>query len=381
MSMGWDEIARVTGFPGLKAHAEDHVLPVLQDADLKARDTSKLKGKLGTAVGIGFVGFFIGFNILQLLMPDNFLGEVLVFLAFPVMFFGAILGALFLFRRSLLALMIDAKRSFLVRGKAMTALVEPLGITYVAMPGGLPQAARWLLDQSWAPKELADLAAPFRETGGMEEAVAAARDAGLMIDQNVYIVGTAEQKARHQKLVADYATVEDGFHGRRGGIDFELFEWVEQVNDAPSIHHLVVVLEAPFRLHGITQLRARKVGWPQEASEARLLEVDLGPRAFEALYRLRSSDQVEARAIFNPAVIERVIALAHGGRFRAVARGERLVFDFAGENRFNLVNIMTGEWSAETLRQTAADLAQALSLVDTLAHAFMLARKSDTGEG
>lgn len=108
-------------------------------------------------------------------------------------------------------------------------------------------------------------------------------------------------------------------------------------------------------------------------------DVDLGPKAFDSLYKLRSSDQVEARAIFNPAVIERVIDLAHGGQFRAVAREGHLVFDFASEaNRFHLIDLIGGVWNDETLHQTYSDLAEALALVDTLGHAFMLARKSDT---
>lgn len=109
-------------------------------------------------------------------------------------------------------------------------------------------------------------------------------------------------------------------------------------------------------------------------------DVELGPRSFDALYRLRSSDQVEARAIFNPALIERVTALAHGGRLRAVARQHHLVFDFASHaNRFHLIDLITGHWSDETIRQAHADLAEALALVDALGHAFMLARKPDTG--
>ena len=158
-----------------------------------------------------------------------------------------------------------------------------------------------------------------------------------------------------------------------------MFEWVESVSEAPDLNHLVIVLAAPLRLHGVTQLRARKYVWPQDPNGTPLEDVDLGPKAFDALYRLRGSDQVEARALFNPAVIERVIALAHGGKFRAVARQQHLVFDFAGEaNRFHLIDLVTGEWNDETLRQTHADLAEALALVDALGHAFMLARKSDT---
>ena len=36
------------------------------------------------------------------------------------------------------------------------------------------------------------------------------------------------------------------------------------------------------------------------------------------------------------------------------------------------------QFADETIRQTHADLAEALALVDALGHAFMLARKSDT---
>jgi hypothetical protein len=174
--------------------------------------------------------------------------------------------------------------------------------------------------------------------------------------------------------------IEDGFEGTRAGLTFSMFEWVESVSEAPDIYHLVIVLEAPLRLHGVTHLRARKTSWPQDPNGTPMQDVDLGPRSFDALYRLKASDQVEARAIFNPAVIERVIALANGGPFRAVARQQHLVFDFAGEaNRFHLIDLITGHWSDNTVRQTHADLAEALALVDALGHAFMLARKPDTG--
>ena len=379
MSMGWEEIERAGGFAGLKAHADAHVLPILSDSNLRPAGTGALQQRLAGAVTAGFVGFVVCFMILQAVSPDNFWGVLVTFVSFPLLFFGCVIGSLFFVRRALLGVLLETKRTFLIRGRALSALVAPLGLSYVAAPGGVPAAVKWLMQQSWAPAEIKAFAGPLDEAGGMEEAVAAARDAGLMIESNVYVIGSAEQKAKYQEMAASHAQVEDGFHGRRSGIDFEMFEWIERVEKAPDIHHLVIVLQAPMELHGVTQLRARRTGWPQEAADIRFLDIDLGPRAFGERYRLRSSDQVEARMIFNPAVIERVIELAHDGKFRAVAKGRRLVFDFPGPNRFNLIDLLSGEWSEESLRQTAADLAEALALVETLAHAFMLAAKSDTG--
>lgn len=379
MALGWEDIEQAEGFAGLRAHAETEVLPLLNDADMRPVDGKKLKGRISRVLTGAFIFFIVSFFIAEAVLPDTWWGEVLTFILFPVLFFGSFIGALYLFRHTLVTLFLDAKRRFLIRGRALSVLCAPMGLTYVPTPGGSPGALKWLAQQSWAPGELRNLATTFDEAGGMDDAVAAAREAGLMIEANVYVVGSKEQKERYQELAARQATVEDGFHGVRRGIAFDMFEWVERVEDAPDIHHLVIVLDAPFDLHGVTQLRARKTSWPQEASGVRFEDVDLGPKAFDAAYRLRATDQVEARAIFNPAVIERVIGLAHDGKFRGVARGRRLVFDFPGVNRFNLVDVVSGAWSEETLRQTASDLAEALTLVDTLAHAFMLARKSDTG--
>lgn len=379
MAPDWDEIERVEGFAGLRAHAEANVLPILAGAELAPADSAALQKKAGRAITGGFFSFVILFLVFQFLMPNTWYGEILVFLMFPVIFLACTAASFWLMRHDLLRLFTDAKARYLIRGQALRVLVQPLGLTYVPTPGGAPGAVEWLSKQSWAPEALRNLAGAMEETGGMDEALEAARDAGLLQATNTYVIGTQAQKEQYHQMMISHSQLEDGFHGRRGGIDFDLFEWVEKVDEAPDVNHLVIVLEAPIGLSGVTQLRARKTGWPQEVSGVRMQDVDLGPRAFEAVYRLRASDQVEARALFNPAVIERVIDLAHDGKFRAVARGDRLVFGFPGTDRFRLVDLTTGDWGEHTLVQTAADLAEALSLVDTLAHAFMLAGKSDTG--
>lgn len=377
--MGWDRIESHDGFAGAEAYAAREVRPVLERVSLDPINPDRQKKIISRFMIVPFILFGITFMTLDLLLPDTGWLEFLQFLLFPILFIVYMVAGLFLMRGQLAKLFVEAQARLALKADAMNRIAAPLGLKYVPAPGGAPKGLEWLSQQSWAPAILREATTRLNAAGGMDEAVAIVRDSGLMVDANTYVVGTPEQKAKYHEQASGMRQIEDGFEGRRAGLDFSMFEWVENVSDAPDIRHLIIVLAAPMTLHGVTHLRARKTSWPQDPGGAIMQDVDLGPKAFDALYKLRSSDQVEARAIFNPAVIERIIALAHGGNFRAVARAGHLVFDFASEaNRFNLVDLITGIWSDETLHQTYSDLAEALALVDTLGHAFMLARKSDT---
>lgn len=379
MTMGWDRIETQDGFAGAEAYAAREVRPVLERVSLDPINPDRQKKIISRFMIAPFILFGVTFMTLDLLLPDTGWLEFLQFLLFPILFIFYMAAGLFLMRGQLAKLFVEAQARLALKAEAMNRIAAPLGIKYVPAPGGAPKGLEWLSQQSWAPAILREAATSLNAAGGMDEAVAIVRDSGLMVDTNTYVVGTPEQKAKYHAQASGMRQIEDGFEGRRAGLDFSMFEWVENVSDAPDIRHLIIVLAAPMPLHGVTHLRARKTSWPQDPGGTDMQDVDLGPKAFDALYKLRSSDQVEARAIFNPAVIERVMALAHGCNFRAVARAGHLVFDFASEaNRFNLVDLITGVWNDETLHQTYSDLAEALALVDTLGHAFMLARKSDT---
>ncbi len=377
--MGWDRIEIHDGFAGAEAYAAREVRPVLERVSLDPINPDRQKKIISRFMIVPFILFGITFMTLDLLLPDTGWLEFLQVLLFPILFIVYMAAGLFLMRGQLAKLFVEAQARLALKAEAMNRIAAPLGLKYVPAPGGAPKGLEWLSQQSWAPAILREATTSLNAAGGMDEAVAIVRDSGLMVDANTYVVGAPEQKAKYHKQASGMRQIEDGFEGRRAGLDFSMFEWVENVSDAPDIRHLIIVLAAPMTLHGVTHLRARKTSWPQDPGGAIMQDVDLGPKAFDALYKLRSSDQVEARAIFNPAVIERIIALAHGGNFRAVARAGHLVFDFASEaNRFNLVDLITGTWNDETLYQTYSDLAEALALVDTLGHAFMLSRKSDT---
>ncbi len=380
MTKGWDEIERQDGFAGAQAAVARDIRPILERVKLDPINPDRQKKIVGRFMTAPFFLFVVTFFMIDLFLPSTGGWEVLKFLLFPVIFIGYMAAGLFLMRGQLAKLFVEAQSRLAVKAEAMARIAAPLGLTYVPAPGGAPKGLEWLSQQSWAPAILREATASLNAAGGMDGAVAIVRDSGLLLEGNIYVAGTPEQKAKYNAQASSMRHVEDGFEGTRGGLTFSMFEWVEKVEDAPDIYHLVIVLEAPLRLHGVTHLRARKYVWPQDPNGTPLEDVDLGPKAFDALYRLRASDQVEARALFNPAVIERVIALAHGGKFRAVARQQHLVFDFASEaNRFHLIDLITGVWNDETIRQTHADLAEALALVDALGHAFMLARKSGTG--
>ncbi|WP_291208875.1 DUF3137 domain-containing protein [Hyphomonas sp.] len=379
MTKGWDRIESQEGFAGAEAFAAREVRPVLARISRDPINPDRQKRIIGRFMMAPFMLFGVTFFTLDLFLPDTGFWEFLQFLLFPVLFIGYMAAGLFLMRGRLAKLFVEAQARLALKAEAMNRITAPLGLKYVPAPGGAPKGLEWLSQQSWAPAILREATVSLNAAGGMDEAVAIVRSSGLMVEANTYVVGTPAQKAKYHAQASGMRQIEDGFEGRRAGLDFAMFEWVETVSDAPDIRHLIIVLAAPMPLHGVTHLRARKTSWPQDPNGAPMQDVDLGPKAFDSLYKLRSSDQVEARAIFNPAVIERVIALAHGSPFRAVARAGHLVFDFASEaNRFNLVDLITGAWNEETLHQTYADLAEALALVDTLGHAFMLARKSDT---
>ena len=380
--MGRDgpEVETQAGCAGARAGSQTELRPILEKVKVDSIDPARQTKLISRAMTTAFFAFGGTFFALEFVLPNGAGWEFLQFLLFPFLFIAYMAIALFLVRGQLAKLVVEAQARVGLKAEAMNRLTAPLGVAYVPAPGGAPKGLEWLAKQSWAPAILRDATAKLNAAGGMDDAVAIVRDSGLLLEGNTYIMGTPEQKAKLNEQAASMRQIEDGFEGKRGGLTFSMFEWVESVEDAPDIYHLVIVLEAPLRLHGVTHLRARKSVWPQDPNGTVLEDVDLGPKAFDALYRLRASDQVEARAIFNPAVIERVIALAHGGKFRAVARAGHLVFDFPSEtNRFRLIDLITGEWDDDTIRQTHADLAEALALVDALGHAFMLARKSGTG--
>lgn len=324
--------------------------------------------------GGAMAGFIVLHTLTDALLPDIFAGGLASFLLFPVQFIGSFAIALFLARNWILEFLSAAEERFLARTHLLKRLGETFDVTYVPVPGGAPKGLEWLARRSWAPKRLRQLRDLLTAQGGMDAPVQRARASGLLLPDTI-ILGSAADRRKYLDQASDLIRIEDGFHGQRAGVGFDLFEWVERIEDKPDVRHLVIVLAAPLRLHGTTQLRSRGLGWSPPPGTAELQEVDLGARAFQEAFRLRSTDQTEARALFNPAVMERLIALSRNARVRAVAHETSLVISLDGEpgaNRFNLIDLESGAWSESSVHQAAQDLGDALALTEALIHAFML---------
>ena len=370
--MSWSEYEKRLNADGLGRVIEEQVKPVLMSvpAEMHATDSKAAMKTLSAAFTTAFFVFAVGFFLLMTFLPDTWWGVALRFIIFPLGFFGALAIAAWLNRKTIATFLLGRRDWFIAKSKAMTAILETVGLTYVAAPGGAPESLKVLQKIGFLDKQIKLVSDMLDDHGGLDSAVQAAVDSGLLIS-DVVVLGTDEQKARFYRQSALGHTFEDGIQGTRKGISFSALEWIERVEDAEDRYHLLAVFTAPHRLSGTTQLRSRKTPWPNRR-EQNFQDVQLVPEDFARKFRLRSTDQVEARTIFNPAVVERVLQLAHGDPFRAVASGDHLVVDVVGNNRFALVDLISGEWNDATISSTLKDIADLLDLVDVMADTFML---------
>lgn len=361
------------GIDDLSGFVRDDVRAPLSDMpdQLKPNEKDPAIESMKRTMSFAFFGFSFFFAVIAFLVPDTWWSVPMKVILFPTMFIGAIFGTLWLKRATVSKILLKTQGRFITRAKILDKLAKRLGLTYVPSPGGAPESLK-ILAKMRIVKDITDPIIDLLDRhGGMDDAVSAATNSGLLT-ADVVVMGNKAQKARYYRQSALGHAFEDGFEGERAGVTFSAFEWIEKVDEAPDKYHLLLVLKAPQRLQGVTQLRSRKTPWPKGLDDPHMGEVQLVPASFNEKFRLRGSDQVEARTIFNPAVVERVLALAHGETFRAVARGDCLVLDIVGENRFNLVDLHTGEWSENHIRQTLTDMAEMLDFVDAAAHAFMV---------
>ena len=366
-------LGRRLGIENLDRFIDADLVPVLEEgADAQsAQDQDVLLGKLRSTFTLAFFAFIVAFMPFFVFLPDVWWGNIGRFLVFPVLFFGAFIIAAWFRRDLLVQFFMKAETNFLVRAEALQKVARAVGITYVPSPGGAPEALKVLAKLNFVPKRLSQLTDTLDEHGGMDDVVRAAVESGLLVGDTV-VLGNDEQKARFYRQSALGIAFEDGFEGARNGLRFSAFEWLEDVDEGEDRYHLLIALKPPQRLHGVTQLRSRKTPWPNAPEAQSLSAVELVPDTFNRQMRLRSSDQVEARTIFNPAVVERVLKLAHDMPFRAVAAGNFLILDIVGDNRFSVIELATGKWSRQRIEDALRDVAELLELVDEAAHTFMI---------
>ena len=370
-ALNWTEIEQRAPRRGLTSLVNQTVKPVIESAPTEALDKNNNVKGVGPASIMVMALFMSLFALASYLLPDVWWGTTLQFIVFPILFLLSIAVIAFAFKKQLVDSITRTIHRRAARHISLRHIAEHFGLEYSACPAGPNFAEAWLLRQSWLPRDIKDAAA-LEEPSIVLPAVEIAKDAGILLPMRV-LMSTEEQRTAYRSSAINRADITDGFYGERAGVKFNMFEWSEEVNDN-RVHHLTIVLNAPTRLLGYTELRARKIGWlPRERSKA-LKTVGVPSSQFKSDFKIRTSDQVEARTLFDPIVIENIMALGNGSAFRAVGFADHIVFDFPGNDRFALVDILTGQWSDASLRSGLTDILHALELVDNIGAMFRLKR-------
>lgn len=365
----WDEIERRPGFSGLKAVAERDVIPKLAHA----RPRLSTENPINALYGGGCVT--AGFSLLVIIA----LTSVLKFIGFMI----ALVGVYFLARPAIEAIAqrfvgrMIADLEF--RQSVFGPIAAHLNLTYTAAPGGGQGIIHQQSQEGLFQKSFQKLLSALEQFGGQDEAVAAARASGLVELVTVIHIGTADEatkKARETGLTR----LEDGFSGQHKSLPFDAFEVVrserrtQDGSTSPAEHALILVLNLPRALHGTTQLRSRKIRWHRAGDAERLEKVRLESSEFEEAFRVRASDQVEARFVFTPDVMTRLLDLAHGEPIRATAQNEHLVVAIEGPNRFDLTSPDTGLAGDAAIRLAVQQIGEMLDFVEAVDDAFRLDR-------
>ena len=98
--------------------------------------------------------------------------------------------------------------------------------------------------------------------------------------------------------------------------------------------------------------------------------VSLISKAFTKQYQVRACNQMEARLVFDPHVIEKLSAYSETEAVCGIAFENNLVVDLEGRNRFDILDLVTGEWSKETVQTTLDDFTELYEFAESISRAF-----------
>lgn len=170
---------------------------------------------------------------------------------------------------------------------------------------------------------------------------------------------------------SDHNKFEDHFAGAREGRPFQLYEANLVQGSGRSARTVfrgqLLKLAYPRTFDGVTVV-LRDSGWLDRfACPPGLAKVGLEDPRFEEIFEVFGSDQVEARAILTPTVMEQILALeaAYAGEHIrcAFVRGDVLVA-VEGRNRFEMGSMFSTLVDRSRVEAVAADLAAVFKLMD-----------------
>ncbi len=115
--------------------------------------------------------------------------------------------------------------------------------------------------------------------------------------------------------------------------------------------------------------------------EGTMQPIGLGQTAFEAVYRVYGTDQVAARAVLTPTVMERLITVSHGHGFETpflLTEGERiaLVFPYLEETNLFEPPDLTGHNVVQQLALQHQELDEIFALLDAIIDTQILERSA-----
>lgn len=354
--------------PEMDRLIETEIKPLLAQTIETEMAKDGLPKMLKMPVFLGFGAFIAVFIATKMALPNNGIGEALTFVAFPILFFGCFIAIGYIFRDRLAELFVKGQHNFLLRTEIMIKLSKALGLDYIAVPGGAAPSLKTFAGWSKCPQMVKDICALMEDHSGLGEASDVIRASGLAVPNAVFI-GSEESKARYFEQSLNEEQFEDGFKGMRGNIPFAAVEWTE-THDESKTHHLLVALTLPTKLTGRVEFKNKAGKWPMTPPHRKHDNIKLLSKQFAKAYKVRADDQMEARLIFDPAVIERLTAYSAQGPVRGVAFENHLVVDLIGDNRFDILDIMTGDWSEERIKKTLSDFDDMLGFVDAISAAF-----------
>lgn len=181
----------------------------------------------------------------------------------------------------------------------------------------------------------------------------------------------------------DRAEYEDRLEGSRNGVDFEFFETRlrqrRRTTDSRGRTRTrwVTVFSGQclrFKFHKSFEGRTlvlRDAGLFNIFGRGRGLEqVKLESKVFEQAFQVYSNDQVEARFLLTPDLMQRLIELEkvfHGGKLRCAFQNGELLIAVEGGNLFEPGSMFTPLDNPDRVRELLDDFAAIFNLIDSFA--------------
>lgn len=352
----------------LDSFVRQEILPILSQVETEKTSKQGSISNLKLPVFIDFVLFIGLFLTVQWLLPNNGIGEVLTFVAFPLLFLLSLAITALCFRNLLADLFLRSKDRFLIRTEVLSKLSKYLGLHYTPTPSGISPALKSIASWRVCPQSIKDFFHHLNKYEKFDDVTEIVRASGLAMPREIVLGSdaTREKYYQHQVKAQQF---EDGFRGIYGNISFAAVEWAE-TRDETTTHHLIINLELPHRLTGRVEFKSKDANWPARVPNRAPEKVELISKAFSKKYEVRATDQMEARLIFDPNVIEKLTAF--GTSLSGVAFDNHLVIDIVGDNRFDIVNVLTGEWSQTSIQTTLDDFSKLFEIVQSVSNTFSI---------